>query len=218
MTAIIRPGAVEAALASLFPQRVACAAELFCPGQDDALWPAERSGIAGAVPLRRAEFAAGRAAARRCLVDLGLAPCAIPVAPDRAAIWPAGIFGSISHAAGLAIAVATEAGPLGVDVEPDAPLDAELWPIICCEDELSRLPKAGRGRWVKQIFAAKEAVFKAQAPAQRTMFGFDSVAVHLEGNAFVAQFQVDVGAFIKGQQVQGKLMVVQGMVLAGVAR
>jgi 4'-phosphopantetheinyl transferase EntD len=216
----VAPGlvAVEAAVASLFPTGTAVAAEPVGASPDSALWPDELAAIKGAVPGRRAEFAAGRIAARRCLAALGRAPEALPMAADRAAVWPDGVFGSITHAAGLAIAAATASGPLGVDIEVDAPVEADLWPIICATDEVSNLPEVERGRWVRRIFAAKEALFKAQDPARRVMFGFDAVEVRLTDSEFAARFLFDVGAFTKGQVIQGKLALVDGMVLAGVAQ
>lgn len=218
MTAPFRLGAVEAAVASLFPAGTAVAAEPIGADLEGTLWPEELAGIAGAVPKRRAEFAAGRSAARRCLAALGRAPQALPVAADRAAIWPDGIFGSISHAGGIAIAVARVTGPVGIDIEADAAVKADLWPIICAADELSDLPELERGRWVRRVFAAKEALFKAQDPARRVMFGFDAVKLRLTDGGFAARFRLDVGAFTKGQVVEGRLALVDGMVLAGVAK
>ncbi len=218
MTAPFRLGAVEAAVASLFPAGTAVAAEPIGADLEGTLWPEELAGIAGAVPKRRAEFAAGRIAARRCLAALGRAPQALPMAADRAAIWPNGIFGSISHASGIAVAVARVTGPLGIDIEADAAVEADLWPIICAADELSDLPELERGRWVRRVFAAKEALFKAQHPARRVMFGFDAVNLRLTAGGFAARFRLDVGAFTKGQMVEGRLALVDGMVLAGVAK
>lgn len=209
--------AVEAALASLFPAEVAVAAERVMAGQEAALWPVEAVAIAGAVPSRRAEFAAGRMAARRCLAALGCPPAALPMGKDRAAIWPDGLCGSISHAGGIAVAVLGDTGPLGVDVEEDSALEPGLWPVICAPEELVCLPETDTGRWVRRIFAAKEAVFKAQHPARRAMFGFDAVAVQITETGFTVRFRQSVGAFAEGQEIRGKLAQVRGLTLAGVA-
>ena len=218
MTATFRLGVVEAAVASLFPPGTAVAAEPVGADQTDALWPVELAGIAGAVAARRAEFAAGRIAARRCLAAMGHKPAGLPIANDRAAVWPNGVFGSITHGVGVAIAVAGDAGPLGIDIEEDAALGPDLWPIICAPDELSNLPEPERGRLVRRVFAAKEAIFKAQHPARRVMFGFDAVKLRLTEDGFAARFRLNVGGFVEGQVVQGRLALVQGMVLAGVAK
>ena len=210
-------GLIEAALRSLFPAEVAVAAERIVPAKLTALWPAEQSAVAGAVPARLAEFVAGRTAARRVIQALGMPPQALPMGQDRAAIWPAELSGSIAHAAGFAIAVARKGPPLGVDIEDDAAIAPDLWPIICTPEELHKLGSAQTGQLVKRIFCAKEAVFKAQAPERRAMFGHETLAVDLAEPAFRAQFLADAGAFRAGQTVQGRIALLQGLVLAGVA-
>jgi 4'-phosphopantetheinyl transferase EntD len=210
-------GAVGAALRSLFPNGVAVAAERIASTSAAALWSDERPAIVGAVPARLEEFVAGRTAARRVLQSLGLAPQALPMAPDRAAIWPEGISGSIAHAAGCAIAVARRGAPLGVDIEDSAGIAPDLWSIICRPEELQRLPPETRGTGVKRIFCAKEAVFKAQAPATRVLFGHETLDVTLVETGFDAQFLTDAGAFRAGQIVRGRIAEVEGVVLAGVA-
>lgn len=208
--------AVEAALRALFPAGVAVAAEQIGQADPASLWPEEQPAVTGAVPQRLAEFAAGRSAARRVLAALGHPPTALPMGPDRAALWPAGLGGSIAHAADLAVAVGRQGAPLGVDLEPDAPLEAELWPVFCSPDELGRLT-GDTGRRVRQVFCAKEAVFKAQPPDARAMFGFDAVDVTLAEGSFNAQFRASVGVFQAGQVLTGKLALVDSVILAGVA-
>jgi 4'-phosphopantetheinyl transferase EntD len=210
-------GAVEAALRSLFPTGVAVAAERIAPASASALWPEERAAVAGAVPSRLAEFVAGRTAARRALQALGLPPMALPMTPDRAALWPLGASGSIAHAAGLAVAVAWRGEPLGVDIEDDTGIAPDLWPIICRPEELQRLGPDNTGQAVKRIFCAKEAVFKAQAPDNRALFGHEILSVSLAETTFDAQFNADAGAFRAGQIVRGRIALVDGVVLAGVA-
>ena len=210
------PSVVEAALRLLFPAGVAVAAEPVRPGAEVTLWPEERRAITGAVPARQAEFAAGRSAARRVLEGLGHPAVPLPMDKDRAAIWPPGIAGSIAHAAGLAVAVARRGSVLGVDLETDAPVEPDLWPLLCTPDELARLT-GDIGHLVRRVFAAKEAVFKAQAPDRRAMFGFEAVGVTLAKDRFDAQFRQDVGAFRAGQSVSGRLATVEGVILAGVA-
>jgi 4'-phosphopantetheinyl transferase EntD len=217
MTLPLRLAAIEAALATLFPLHVVVAAEKISLSQNHPLWPVELAGIAGAVPARRAEFAAGRMAARRCLVALGRMPAGLAIGKDRAAVWPNGIFGSISHVHGLAVAAAGLCAPLGVDLELDEGIEPDLWPVVCTADELAMLPRDDPGRWVRRAFAAKEAVFKAQAPEERVMFGFDAVQITLVGEAFVARFLQDQGRFATGAEIGGRMAYVQGLVLAGVS-
>ena len=125
MTQPSRLKRIETALAALFPADVAVALCTLSAADPRDLWPAERQAVIGAVPRRLAEFAAGRQAARTALAALGHPAVALPMGPDRAAIWPDGIAGSIAHAAGLAVAVARPGAPLGVDVEDDSPLPQE---------------------------------------------------------------------------------------------
>lgn len=73
------------------------------------------------------------------------------------------------------------------------------------------------GHQVKRLFCAKEAVFKAQAPHKRAMFGHEILSVTLAGDRFDAQFLSDAGAFRAGQIVRGRIAVADGLVLAGVA-
>ncbi|WP_352542194.1 hypothetical protein [Mesorhizobium sp. M0018] len=55
-----------------------------------------------ALPLRGAEFLAGRAMADAALQALGQLTTEIPIGPDRAPVWPKGSVGSITHARGIA--------------------------------------------------------------------------------------------------------------------
>lgn len=173
--------------------------------------------MTGAVPARLADFAAGRQAARRALHLLGHPPTALPVGPDRAALWPPDISGSIAHAAALAVAVARRGAPVGVDLEEDAPIAPDLWPILCNAEELAQLGTQDTGRRVRRVFCAKEALFKAQAADRRAMFGFEAVSVRLVEGGFLARFRQDAGAFRAGQVLQGRLATVAGRILSGVA-
>ena len=209
---------IETALAALFPADVAVALCTLPAADPRDLWPAERQAVIGAVPRRLAEFAAGRQAARTALAALGHPAVALPMGPDRAAIWPDGIAGSIAHAAGLAVAVARPGAPLGVDVEDDSPLPQDLWPTLTSPEERSAFPIGDPGQHVRRVFAAKEALFKAQVQGARAMFGFDAVHVTLVEAGFDAQFLANAGSFRTGDRVQGRLALVEGLILAGVAR
>lgn len=216
MTVAFRQAALEAALARLFPPGVAVSAEPIIGGREDNLWPAEAKAMTGAVASRKAEFAAGRIAARRALMAIGHRPTAIPVSLDRAPIWPAGIGGSIAHSAGLAIAAVRIGGPLGIDIEEDAALEPALWPVICAPDELAMLPESDRGRYVRHVFSAKEAAYKAQFPLTESLFGFASLAVRLTDGGFVASLRHTVSGLRAGQELHGRLVIYQGVVFTGV--
>jgi enterobactin synthetase component D len=142
----------------------------------------EADAVARAVPQRVAEFTAGREAARRAMTALGHAPTAVPAGPDRAPVWPEGLIGSISHSNGLCLAVlgwAAAHHALGVDLEGDQPLDAELIAEICHPEDVSDLLPEARGMQAKRVFSAKEAAYKAHYPKARRMFGFLGLSVDL---------------------------------------
>lgn len=142
------------------------------------LFGIEARAVADAVDRRRREFAAGREAARQALATLGVAPTPIPRADDRRPIWPAGLVGSISHAAGFAAAVAArdeDVAGVGLDIEAAAPLRDDLCGYVLTPTELRRraaMPMVAGVPRCKVAFAAKEALFKAVYPITLGFFGF----------------------------------------------
>ncbi len=175
---------IEAALRDMLGPSVAVALTDPRAPVDD-LWPEEQAFVTRAIPKRRFEFAAGRRAARRALAELGLPPTAIPQAPDRTAVWPEGITGSVTHCDTLCIAALVPKSickSLGVDVEPSTPLAADLEAMITTPSErrtLAALPSAQRLHRAKQIFCAKEALYKAQYPLTGLRFGFQDVELDI---------------------------------------
>ncbi|RIL05745.1 MAG: hypothetical protein DCC71_09340, partial [Proteobacteria bacterium] len=104
----------------------------------------------------------------------------------RAPRWPAGVVGSISHCDTLcvvAVARASEVAGIGVDVEPDVPLEEPLWSKICTPGELDALvrpaPPAQRGHLARWIFSTKEATYKCIHPRIRLFLGFREVEIRL---------------------------------------
>ncbi len=152
-------------------------AELFLP---------ERQAIARAVPKRQIEFMAGRIAVRRALARMGRPEEAIAAGTDRAPVWPQGLCGSISHAAGLAVAVIAEApAEIGVDIEEDMPLDEALISEICRPEERALVPRLKQGLFARRVFSAKEAAYKAQYPGTGLVFGFHAMTVDLDAGKAV---------------------------------
>jgi len=125
-----------------------------------------------AVAKRRAEFLAGRLAAREALRPLGLADRQVSPGEDRAPQWPPGIVGSISHCSGHAVALCLEAGTaagVGIDVERIMPAAdmGELPAFIAkpAEFELLNGDGARPGPAAATLmFSAKESVYKALFP------------------------------------------------------
>jgi len=177
----------EVSLAGLFDASVRTAVSPIEAGLEDLL-PAEREAVSRAVPKRQREFATARRVARRLLAELGRPPLAIPRNPDRTPAWPDGLVGSISHCDALVAVVLAERGAiagLGVDVEPDQPLEAVLWPRICTPREIdaiaaTRDTDAGRGRAARLVFCAKEAFYKSVHPTLQRVLGFHEVEVAID--------------------------------------
>lgn len=206
----------NAALAQLFPPGVAVSV-VAIGAEGPPLFPEEAEAVSGAVPSRIAEFVAGRQAARRAMAALGYASAPISAGRDRAPVWPEGLSGSISHAEGIAAAAVRAGAPLGLDLEADAELEVDLWPLICNPAELEALPIAYRGLAVRQAFAAKEAVYKAQYPLTGQLIGFDAVSITFRGADFIAGFLQDVGPLPRGHEMHGRMTRTGGLILAGVA-
>lgn len=152
---------------------------------------------------RRAQFALGRACARRALEQLDVAPCPILFDEHGAPLWPAGATGSISHKRQNCIVAVGErsvfAG-IGVDLEVDVPDSGE--------DEIVRrvcvsAAEMGQARAFGNVvsspgtlfLSAKEAVFKLEFPLTAEWFDFDDVEVSFgEPNLFHARFVAQHGA------------------------
>jgi 4'-phosphopantetheinyl transferase EntD len=189
------PDALQDVLHRALPDTLAVA--VCDPRQTHApLWPQEQPAVARARPARRREYAAGRHAVRTAMGQLGRRAEAVPSAPDRTAIWPDGLTGSISHDAESCVALlgrSRDFCAMGVDLEPHAPLPEDLIAEICTPQEwrwLSTTLPAHRALWARRIFSAKEAAFKAQFPLTGEMFGFDGLAIsfHAGATAFTARF------------------------------
>lgn len=156
------------------------------PGE---LHPAEAACVEKAVAKRRSEFAAGRLCARQALAAFGVEDFPLLPDGDRVPHWPAGIVGSISHAAGhVAVAVARGeviAG-LGIDVERGGPVEPGLASRICRPDEIERLealPCLEGADWWKLVFSAKESFYKAYYPLARTFLSFQDVDVVVDSDS-----------------------------------
>jgi 4'-phosphopantetheinyl transferase EntD len=169
-------------------------------GDESDLLPSEARYVAGSVPRRRREFAAGRRCARALLAQLGECPQPLLPGRDRAPIWPTGIVGSIGHAGTwIAVAVARRGRILGVgiDVEPDEPLEQALWSEVLSPSELQRLrfvAAADRGRHARLLFSAKEALYKCiHAFAERDL-AFREVGLAWRAGRLTASFPADVEA------------------------
>lgn len=127
--------------------------------------------IARSVPQRQAEFFFGRLAARAALSALGLPPTDIPIGTLREPLWPAGVIGSVTHAAGRSAAVAMQRGArLGIGIDVERVIDDTLRPALLAgpidAQELDLLLRLSGERpslnaLLTLVFSAKESLYKA---------------------------------------------------------
>ena len=197
---------LAAALAAMLPQAAVGWA-------DPATTPPGDQPI-GAVALRRAEFAAGRAAVVKAMGGLGLPVMAVPMGADRAPVWPAGITGSITHTRAVALAAVTRGGVLGIDAELEGAVAPDLWETILTRAE--RAVVAGDPALATVIFCAKEAVYKAQYPVTGALFGFDRLEVTLDEGAFAARFTAKTGPIVAGTVWYGQYANIAGHIIAAI--
>lgn len=189
--------------------------------QAPPLFAEEAASMRRAVPRRYREFAAGRAAAREAAERLGITAGAIPMGADRAPLWPEGLVGSISHCDRCclaAVAPSWAAASIGLDVEEDTPLDADLIAVICTPAErnwLATQPRAEVNHLAKLIFSAKECAYKCQYPLTGRIFGFDGLEIALapDRGEFTAHFLMEIGTFAPGCRLFGRFQRRQGLIV-----
>ncbi|CBG87368.1 4'-phosphopantetheinyl transferase (enterobactin synthetase component D) [Citrobacter rodentium ICC168] len=140
----------------------------------DLLWLPHYAQLAKAGRKRKSEHLAGRIAAVHALRQCGYK--SVPgIGAQRQPLWPAGLFGSISHCAQTALAVVAR-HRIGVDIEAwfTPQTAAELADSIVNEDERQRLADGELpfARALTLAFSAKESAFKALAPSEQGNAGF----------------------------------------------
>ena len=183
-SAPIRSTAWLSPLASVFPDGVVShwiAIDEVAPLPIDLL-PAE---LRSSAPQRQREFAAGRACASAALKALDhRSDLPLGIGPDRAPLWPPGYCGSISHDAGIAVAVVARSDryeALGLDLATvlTSAQATEVAGIVAPEAEVARL--AGQGfapeLALTVLFSAREALYKCLAPGIGRYFDFLDVAL-----------------------------------------
>jgi 4'-phosphopantetheinyl transferase EntD len=170
------------AIASLASPSLLIRHRLISPGDENALLDAEAASIASRIMAVRRASGAARVVARELLVQLGYAASALPRGASGEPMWPARIAGSLAHddrVAVAAVGMQRDVGAVGIDVEPAAPLPPDMLELIATPHELRRIaddPLRG-----KLLFAAKEAVYKAAYPLDRTFLEFCDIEVDLAG-------------------------------------
>ena len=179
----------------------------------------EQSAFQNAVPARRREFLAGRAAARQAQEALGLVARPVPVGADRAPIWPEGLCGSISHTADTCLAVVCNdpsVSTIGLDIEEAEPLPDDILETVLTHDERRWIAQQPDPRLLaRAIFSAKECAYKAQYPLSRQLFGFEVIAVTPGPGTFEARFTRAIPPFDAGHMLRGRLSIGGGLILTG---
>ena len=175
----------------------------------------ELHAVRRAIPKRRAEFAAGRRAARAALRALGRPEVAIPAGDDRAPQWPEGIRGAITHDGGLALAAVTAKGGIGIDLTEAAPLPGDTRRAILPHDSEQGFDALSE----RAGFSAKESLFKALYPFVETYFGFSAARVHPAhaAGSFRIALTESLGPFPAGQAWTGRILVQDGRLLTALS-
>lgn len=136
-------------------------------------------GLRSAVAKRRADYLAGRYAARQLLQNAGC-ESAVTIGADRAPVWPAGWWGSISHTDKWAIAILAPYRAnlrLGVDIEtlrPEVMREIATTFTTASERNLLVTPSLPYETALLIAFSAKESLFKALYPQVQHIFGFEA--------------------------------------------
>jgi enterobactin synthetase component D len=142
--------------------------------------------VARSVVTRQAEYLAGRLAAIDALREHGVTLRDLPMGPLRLPIWPIGYTGSISHASGIAAAIALAAVGIrgvGLDVEHLATPQAQeaIRATVVDAKECAVLSSlASATSWsfaLTTAFSAKESFYKATSHTVGRIFDFSALRI-----------------------------------------
>lgn len=139
---------------------------------------------------RKAQYLAGRLAAREALRTLKLpeAETPIPSGNNREPIWPKDILGSISHSDGFSVATVMNndnslCSGIGLDIQPivtNAELALITSTVLTKTDRLiyqNNKTGLSQNQLFTLIFSAKESFFKAAYASVGEYFDFDAISV-----------------------------------------
>jgi enterobactin synthetase component D len=149
-----------------------------------------------AVIKRKAEFLAGRYAARQCIEKLQIESKKhshlffgdvfdLQAGVHKSPLWPKGIVGSISHTNSRACALVANTENykgVGIDIENWLPNSAceQIASLILAKNDhtfLKKINSISHSRFLTLIFSAKESLFKALYPSVGYYFDFKDAEV-----------------------------------------
>lgn len=149
----------------------------------------EENLAAGMIPLRRAQFAAGRLSAHAALRRLSRDEDAIRADADGLPTFPTGVVGSISHkqdASTAVVALRHDVASIGLDLERDEPRDEHA----IAQNVLTPTEEVGLARFrvgcpnvlspSTCILSMKEATYKAVFPSVRRHLDWRDIEVQVD--------------------------------------
>jgi 4'-phosphopantetheinyl transferase EntD len=157
---------------------------IITPGDENALREAEEASLSSRIADARRASGAARIVARELLARLGFPDAAVIKGDGGAPTWPHGVVGSLGHddeVAVAAVALQRDFPGIGIDVEPAHALPADMLELVATANE-----RAAIGRDLlkaRLLFAAKEAVYKAVYPLDRTFLEFQDIEADLAAGA-----------------------------------
>ncbi|WP_296707345.1 4'-phosphopantetheinyl transferase superfamily protein [Rhodoblastus sp.] len=193
-------------MAAIAEPGISIAHRLISAGDERELLASEALLFQKARQESQRQSGAARAVARGLLSGRGHAGAAILKSPSGAPIWPEGVVGSLAHDACVAIAAIARACDfvgLGIDIEPDDVLPAEMVDLVATPAERSRY---GRNFLCSRaLFVAKEAVFKAVHPLDGVFLDFQDIEVDVESQVAYVRLSRAVRVKVKaGGQAAGQ--------------
>src|SRR4051794_4832056 len=157
-------------------------------GDENALRGDEIASLSSQIPTARRASGTARIVAREFLARLGHPDASVPKGTAGEPVWPAGVVGSLSHddeVAVAALALRQDFASVGIDVEPARELPADMIELIATVGELRAI--GGDPLQARVLFAAKEAVYKAVNPLDRTFLEFPDIEVDLASRTAITR-------------------------------
>ena len=190
---------------------------------EEVLFASERTYLRGAARQRREEFISVRACARDALRCLGLSRPPLIAHAIRGLQWPEGTTGSLTHTGqyrAAVVASSQDVTGIGIDAESALPLPEGLRDRILTPGECQifrRTPALENSAWDRIIFSAKEAAYKAYAPATGRFLDFldCELTTDLQGKD---PLRIDSGRFgvvMKGRDralINGAWIIANGLI------